>query len=212
LKKRRVRTNNETLWFISYSDLITAILAVLVLMMSFSKIDIEKVDHANRLMKDDKLITLAMLKNEYSKMIEEKKLQEIVNVSLKGDGLTINMSSSVQFDTDSSLLNIQGMKRLEPILKKIINDSERRHISIIGHTDSTGTAKRNWELSSQRAYAVLIYLLKNKINDKHVQIIAHASNLPMIEPKNLQRQERKLAQAINRRVGIIIGKSIAHNK
>lgn len=205
--KRRHRSSNETLWFVSYSDLITAILAVLILIMSFSKIDIEKVDHANRLMTDDSLITLSELKKEYQKVIKNNKLHKMVTVSLSGDGLSINTSSTIQFDSDSSILNKNSMRTLKPILDKIITDSNYREVSIIGHTDDTGTSKRNWELSSQRAYGTMMYLIKNGLNHSHAQIISHASNKPINDVTKLLPRDIKNARSENRRVSIVIGRS-----
>ena len=203
-----VKPQNETLWFVSYSDLITAILAVLIMIMSFSKIDIEKVDHVNRLMKGDKLSTLFILKNEYLKLIKNKNLEKLVSIKLDDDGLSINTSSSVQFSIDSYKLDKNGIKLLEPIFNKIIEDSKYRNIYIVGHTDDSGTIKRNWELSSLRAYSVLEYLLKKNINYKYVTIKAHASNNPLknILP-TMSNLDKKIARSINRRVTIIIGRS-----
>jgi len=206
--KRRQGSLNETLWFVSYSDLITAILAVLILIMSFSKIDIEKVDHANRLMKNDKLVTLSELKKEYTKLINKYNLSDTVNVTLSEDGLSINTSSTIQFDSNSAkLIEKNGMALLKPILEKIVSDSKYREVSIIGHTDDTGTNEWNWKLSSQRAYNTMMYLMKIGLKDKHSKIISYASNKPYKNIDKLSGNEKKIARASNRRVEIVIGRS-----
>lgn len=207
MKIRRNRSSDETLWFISYSDLITAILAVLILLMSFSKVDIEKVDHANRLMKDEKMVTLSMLKSQYEQLIQERSLDKKVNLVLDDEGLLVNMSSSVQFKSDSAVLNRSGIEELQPIMDKIVEDSKLRQISIIGHTDDTGTVQRNWELSSQRAFSVLMYLVDHGLSHQHAHIIAHASNHPLIPLENLSKEQLDNARAMNRRVTIVIGRS-----
>lgn len=208
MKKRRVIGQNETLWFVSYSDLITAILAVLVLMMSFSKIDIEKVDHANRLMKDDKLVTLSALKVEYEKLIISQNLQKLVSINLNEDGLSINTSSTVQFAINSAKLDKDGIKLLEPIMNKLIEDGKFREISIVGHTDDVGSNIRNWKLSSQRAYSVLLYLINKGLDSKYTKIVAHSSNKPLDNPNKYNTpNERKIARSKNRRVTIVIGSS-----
>jgi len=204
LKRRKVSAGDENLWLISYSDLITSILAVLVLIMSFSKIDIEKIDHANRLMKDDSLITLSELKKEYKEILKKNNLKKIVNIFLDEEGLHINMSATVQFDTNSAKLDKKGIDILQPVFQKIIKDSKQREIVIAGHTDDTGTPQRNWELSSERADAVMLYLMKKGLNYQHSKIVAYGSNQPYKIDQNITKLEQ---QKLDRRVSILIGRS-----
>jgi flagellar motor protein MotB len=205
-KSKRSISSDENLWLISYSDLITSILAVLVLVMSFSKIDIEKIDHANRLMKDDSMVTLATLTQQYEQLIEKKNLQKYVNVLLDEDGLRVNMASTVQFGVNSAVINQEKIQILKDIFDKIVKDSKQREIIIIGHTDNTGAPQRNWELSSQRANAVMLYLMKKGLDYKHAHIVAYASNKPW-EPKKEQSVSLKEKRAYDRRVTILIGRS-----
>jgi flagellar motor protein MotB len=208
--KRTRNSANETLWFVSYSDLITAILAVLVLVMSFSKIDIEKIDHANRLMKDDNLVTLTELKQQYEEIIKKNTLTSLVNVVLNDEGLEVIMNSSVQFDVGSSKLNEKGIQVLQPVMKKIVQTGKQREIIIIGHTDATGSSQRNWRLSSERANSVLLYLTKMGLNDKHAHLIAYAANNPLVKvDKNATDTKSKMLRSKNRRVTILIGRSHA---
>ena len=208
MRKRKIRSDgSEMLWFISFSDLITAILAVLVMAMSFSKLDIEKFDHANRLMKDDALVTLPILEKEYDKLIKEHKLEDLVKILRDNRGLVINTSSTVQFKSGSSVLDEKGIKTLEPLLNKIVNDSQGRVIKIIGHTDDSGSLENNWELSSKRAYSVLIYLIHKGLKQEHTEVIAHAFNNPLVKVKGLSGEALSKARNQNRRVTIIIGRS-----
>jgi len=206
-KQRRIDLNqDEGLWLISYSDLITSILAVLVLIMSFSKIDIEKIDHANRLLKDESLVTLDTLQKQINQIINENNLSKYVHTILNPDGLYIEMSSTLQFKTNSAKLDTQGIKKLQPILDQIVKISQKREIIISGHTDETGNAKHNWTLSAKRANSVMFYLMDRGLDYNHTHIVAYASNKPYKTDKNLTIEERR---ALNRRVSIIIGRS--HN-
>ncbi len=203
-KYRYTSNGSENLWLISYSDLITSILAVLVLVMSFSKIDIEKIDHANRLMRDDSLVTLATLKKQYQALIEKNDLQKYVDVALDEEGLHINMASMVQFDVNSAKINKKNIKVLQSVFRKIVQDSKKREIIVIGHTDATGTPRRNWELSSQRANAVMLYLMEQGLDYRHAHIVAYGSNKPLKKQKGFTKQQQR---ARNRRVTILIGRS-----
>jgi chemotaxis protein MotB len=201
--KRKIEiSQDEGLWLISYSDLISSILAVLVLVTSFSKIDIDKVDHANRLLKDKSLMTLDEIKKNINQIIKENNLTKYVHTTLNPDGLYIEMSSTLQFKTNSAKLDEEGVKRLEPVLKKIIKLSKKREIIISGHTDDTGDPKHNWELSAKRANSVMFYLMDKGLDYKHTHIVAFASNRPYKTDKNLSLETKR---ALNRRVSIIIG-------
>ena len=204
MKKTRLKPQDEGLWLISYSDLITSILAVLVLVMSFSKIDIEKIDHANRLLNDKKLVTLDTLKKEFHKIIDENNLSNVIKLKIDDNGLNVIMSSAFQFKVNSAKLNEKALKKLEPVFNKVIEVSKKREIVIAGFTDDTGTPQRNWELSSQRAYTLMIYLMKKGLNYKFAHISAFASNKPLKVDKNLTISAQR---ALNRRVSIIIGKT-----
>jgi len=195
---------DEGLWLISYSDLITSILAVLVLVMSFSKIDLEKVDHANRLMKDKELVTLPTLQKDILQLIKSNNLDKFVNVKLDDDGLYIIMSSAVQFEVNSAKLNLEKIKKLDPLFKKIIDISKKREIIIAGHTDDTGTPQRNWELSSQRANSLMLYLMDKGLDYHYAHIAAYADTKPLKLDKNLTLDQQR---TLNRRVTVIIGRS-----
>ena len=211
MSRLRKQGQDEMLWFISYSDLITAILAVLVMVMSFSKIDIEKFDHANRLMKDDKLVTLPTLEKEYQKLLKINNLENLVSILRDDNGLIINMSSTVQFKVGSAELDKKGIELLTPLTDKIINDSKYRQIKIIGHTDDSGDVEKNWELSSERAYSVLIHLMEHGLDQTHAEIVAYAFNNPIVDTTGLDKKGLKEARSKNRRVTIIIGKSVNSN-
>jgi chemotaxis protein MotB len=201
--KRRIEiSQDEGLWLISYSDLISSILAVLVLVMSFSKIDIEKVDHANRLLKDKSLMTLDEIQKNINQIIKDNNLTKYVHTLLNPDGLYIEMSSTLQFKTNSAKLDKEGIKKLKPLLEKIVQLSKKREIIISGHTDNTGDPKYNWELSAQRANSVMFYLMDKGLDYKHTHIVAYAANRQYKTDKNLTLEERR---ALNRRVSIIIG-------
>ena len=135
MKKTHLKPQDEGLWLISYSDLITSILSVLVLVMSFSKIDIEKIDHANRLLNDKKLVTLDTLKKEFHKIIDDNNLSKVIKLKIDDNGLNVIMSSAFQFKVNSAKLNEKALKKLEPVFNKVIEVSKKREIVIAGFTD-----------------------------------------------------------------------------
>ena len=69
--KQNNSSKNQDLWITSYADLISAIFAVMVLFVSFSKIDIEKFDMIQRLMVEKK-------KQEFDNFKTLENIQQII--------------------------------------------------------------------------------------------------------------------------------------
>jgi len=92
-------------------------------------------------------------------------------ISAKVDANTgdIVLDSTLMFETNSSDLKPEGLtqlNRLIPVYLGVLMHPDYRdyvaEIIIEGHTDSTGTYKRNLELSQERALGVAMYCLDMK--------------------------------------------------
>jgi len=213
LKMRKYKTNckNQELWITSYADLVSAILAVLVLMISFSKIDIEKYDMIQRLMvekkeqKFDNFSTLQEIKEKLDAIATQNSIEDKVNVELNSKGLIISFDSAAQFDSAKYTLKEDGISNMLPIFNEIVNQSTYRYVDIVGYTDDIpGLRMTNWQLSALRALAIQKKLEEFGLNNKNVRLIANAENEPMVEYKDKVGEDLKKARAKNRRVSIII--------
>lgn len=212
MKKAKAKSSNQDLWLTSYADLITAIFSVMVLFVSFSKIDIEKYDMIQRLMIENEkkeyenFSTLAQIKDKITKIAEKNHLEKILSVKLSKDGLSINFSSTVQFKSGSHKLLESNIQVMKPVFDEIIKQSSYRYIDISGHTDhDRGIKVSNWELSALRALSIQRYLEKNGLNTKNVRLLANAENKPLVEYENKTAKELEIAKEANRRVSITIG-------
>ncbi|OCL81781.1 MULTISPECIES: OmpA/MotB family protein [Arcobacteraceae] len=216
MKKRRFSSNkNQDLWITSYADLISAIFAVMILFVSFSKIDIEKYDMVQRLMIEkkkqefDEFKTLAQIEKTINEITEEHKLEKYINIKMDNKGLIISFDSAAQFKSASYTLIKDKILLMRPILSEIVLQSQYRYIDIEGHTDNVpGTKVSNWELSALRALAIQKYLQKLGLNNKNVRLIANAENKPLENYKStINSSIDKKARELNRRVSIIIGEA-----
>ncbi|MGO4840809.1 YMGG-like glycine zipper-containing protein, partial [Rhizobiaceae sp. 2RAB30] len=73
-----------------------------------------------------------------------------VSVTRSGDQIILNMPSNITFATDQD----QVMPGFYPTLNSValvINKFNRTIVDVYGHTDSTGGANHNFELSQRRA-------------------------------------------------------------
>jgi len=100
-----------------------------------------------------------LLKDEYSTnepFLKNIPLQTIAigkNVILK----------NIFFETDKYTLKKASEIELKKLLS-FLNENPKIHIAIHGHTDNTGSAEYNYELSNQRAKAVYYFLIEHDID------------------------------------------------
>lgn len=80
-----------------------------------------------------------------------------VSVTRVGDNITLNMPGNITFATDSADLN-SGFYDVLNSVAKVVNEFEQTVIEVAGHTDSTGSAAYNQQLSERRAASVAAYL------------------------------------------------------
>mgnify|MGYP000101960427 CR=1 FL=1 len=120
-----------------------------------------------------------------------------VNVVNNGDSLTVSMPQDILFATNSANLrgDLQGDLRT---LANSLNQYPNSTVDIIGHTDNTGEASYNQDLSSRRATSVASVLRNSGVSGNRIRAFGRGENEPAAT--NLTAEGR----AQNRRVDIII--------
>ncbi|WP_226554263.1 OmpA family protein [Celeribacter naphthalenivorans] len=119
---------------------------------------------------------------------------KIVNT---GSQLIVTMPQDILFATDSAVV----VPSLQTDLRKLaynLQDYPNTTVQIIGHTDSTGSAGYNQELSTRRASAVSTILTANGVAPGRVRAYGRGEDQPIAT--NLTPE----GKAQNRRVEIII--------
>ena len=113
------------------------------------------------------------------------------------DVLVVSMTSDTGFDVNSATIK-QGFQPTMLKISKIVNQYGKTHLTIVGHTDSTGTAAYNQRLSERRAQSVEDYLLRKKVAPQRLAAMGKGESAPRAD--NSTAAGRKL----NRRVDIVI--------
>lgn len=201
----------EDQWVVSYADMISAILAVLLLMFSFTKIDLNKIDALHQINSTKKPIeTLQDLSTEINKAANEHGLENELKVILDEDGLALHFQNVAWFDSGKHKINEASLSSFNPIFDVVKKASNTRRIDIEGHTDDVlgvnSSQDTNWRLSSERSLALLSYLMKLGFSSETVRLVAYADKKPFKNIEHLEGTELERARSQNRRVTIYIGK------
>ena len=102
-----------------------------------------------------------------------------------------DFAKAIYFDTGKSTLRAESNATLEAI-KGIMNEYSTAKFAIEGHTDSTGNAAKNLQLSKDRAAAVKTWLTSNGINASRLTSEGYGQDKPVADNKtNAGRQQNR---------------------
>ena len=128
-----------------------------------------------------------------------------VKITQDERGLVISLASDSFFNPASAQVNIEQTRSILVRLAALLNSSEigGRKVRIEGHTDSvdvdpSGPWQDNWQLSSERARAVLKYLVNFGVDEKRFQIAGFGDTMPVAGNDTAE------GRAYNRRVDIVV--------
>ncbi|MEN6138026.1 OmpA family protein, partial [Bordetella pertussis] len=96
-------------------------------------------------------------------------------VEMPDGSLKVNIPSNVSFDTDKSQLKPALLPVLDSVARALNQHPELR-TKVVGHTDSTGSAAHNQQLSVNRARAVTSYLGKQGVAQGRMTAEGRAAN------------------------------------
>ncbi|GJM36173.1 MAG: cell envelope biogenesis protein OmpA [Saprospiraceae bacterium] len=157
--------------------------------------------------KDQKINELkAALQKKEGKMAE---LRQSVNEVLTGfsnedlsiterDGkLYLSLSQNLLFNKGSDEIDWQGRRALAQVAE-VLKRNQDIDVTVEGHTDTDGTADRNWDLSVMRATTVVKVLTNNGVSPSRVTAAGRGFYAPIAPNNNVQ------GKALNRRTEIIL--------
>lgn len=121
------------------------------------------------------------------------------NVGLVNTGsqLVVTMPQDILFATDSASLTGALQGDLYTVARSI-NNYPNTTVNVVGHTDNTGSAAYNMDLSQRRAQAVSSVLINAGVSASRLNVIGRGEDQPVAD--NLTAAGR----AQNRRVEIVI--------
>lgn len=204
-------------YLITYSDLITLLLGLFIILYAISNIDARKYEkmitaisnvfgHEGKVVGlEDKIINLELpsnnLKIELAKIIREYKYDNYVKLEENERGITIHIMDEILFPSGSAELtksSLLVLKNIASVIRELPND-----IRIEGHTDNVPISKpnypSNWHLSVARALNTAYYLINNEsLPSDKVSIVGYS------EYKPIASNETEEGRSMNRRVDLVI--------
>jgi len=203
-------------YLITYSDLITLLLGLFIILYAVSNIDsgkyknvvaamgsyfgtnvvIPKMSASQILVKPKE-----KLSEELSKMIIDNNYSNSIQLEETERGITVHILDDILFPPGKADINESSklvLKKLAKVLSTIPND-----IRIEGHTDNvpifTERYPSNWHLSVDRALSTAYYLIKQEnISPDKVSIVGYSEYRPIASNNNPE------SRAKNRRVDLVI--------
>ncbi|NUN69082.1 MAG: OmpA family protein [Bacteroidetes bacterium] len=219
-RRRHSEAHGQERWLLTYSDLITLLLGLFVILYAMSKIDTKKytqwvaafggvfgssqvdmkqgigekglVDGMNEQIRVRQMIKEALELNGRS---------DAITVSMDERGVTIHIQEELLFPSGGAELKNSSLVTLDSlahVFKRLPND-----IRIEGHTDNipinTPRFPSNWHLSVTRAMNTGYYLIGNhRMDPDKIAVVGYGDQRPL-GPNDTER-----GRGVNRRVDIVI--------
>jgi outer membrane protein OmpA-like peptidoglycan-associated protein len=103
-----------------------------------------------------------------------------VSVTRMGDNITLNMPGNITFKSGSSELDPSFYKVLNSV-NLVVKKYNKTVVEVAGHTDSTGAAEQNQQLSERRANSVAQYLQSQGLATNRVVTVGAGETRPVAD-------------------------------
>ncbi len=154
-----------------------------------------QVNELNNLLQE-KDQALLSLRNKVNQALTNFSSSDL-SVSQRNGKIYVSLSQGLLFKTGSDQIDWKGKKAIQQ-LAGALNTSKDVNIMVEGHTDSSGSAAKNWDLSVRRATSVVKVLTGAGVDPKRVIAAGRSLYLPVAS------NSTSAGKAQNRRTEIIL--------
>lgn len=197
----------EEAWLLTYLDVITLLLVMMIVMLTFTEPSNTPSQTAGRSNAFLAAMSEAKSKNPTgaseatAKDLGLDNLGDGIDVSVQEGVVSFRISSEILFDSGESDLKPKGKIVVNKLIK-VFNKAPNHQIVIEGHTDNvpirSAQYPSNWELSSARASSVVRHLESQGVQSKRMRAVGYADTRPV------QSNLTGIGRATNRRVEIVM--------
>lgn len=219
-KKPRKSLAGAPLWMITFSDMVTLLLTFFVLLLSMATLDQVKFSQASDSLAGafgvlesseqtdvapPQIASYSPVDDDFTARVYRRLRSKVHELKLDREIELVRERGAVVLRVDEAILFATGQATLHPdaapILQRVA-DLVRPlplNMKIEGHTDDVGDDLFNWELSVDRAVAVLRFIAGNRLLPlDRVAATGYGSHKPLF-PNNSARE-----RALNRRVEFVL--------
>ena len=107
-----------------------------------------------------------------------------IQITNAGDYLVVTMPQDILFDVDSTFVR-SGLRSDLAALADNLQRYPNSTVEVVGHTDNTGAASYNQDLSERRAAAVRAVLLDNGVRSSRVRAFGRGEDSPIATNQTL---------------------------
>jgi chemotaxis protein MotB len=195
-------------WLVAYSDMMTLLFGLFVLLYSMSTVDQEKFENFKK-------ESAASFGAEYQNPVEDlnkniakqfKELSKTGAVSIKETptGIEINIGGELLFASAQADFTDGGLNIVNQFAEAVKKAPGKFLIRVEGHSDdmpiTTDKYPSNWELSSARATHVVRQLIAKGFDATKLEAIGYADTRPIAPNRTPAGDPIGINQAKNRRV------------
>ena len=133
----------------------------------------------------------------YRQAAEIKQTVPGATVERQGEGILVKFDSGILFDVNKTALKSAAQSNLTNLATSLTNNPQT-NILIVGHTDNTGSASLNQDLSVRRAESVKAYIASHGVGSGRLTTQGKGFNEPIAD------NATESGRTQNRRVEIVI--------
>ncbi len=200
-------------WLIPYSDLLTLLLALFIVLFASSSLDKAKVSQmeyvfaaAFNTLSADQMSGSVL---NFLEDVKDLKLGDNVGLGSDPNGAVLDIAGLFLFDDGSAVIKPDGIVALRKIAALLNSNKYKRYrIVVEGHTDNrdfhNDVYPSNWELSSARAGAVVRELISMGIEEVRLKAVGMADVSPKYPNMDAYGEIIPQNQKLNNRLEIKI--------
>jgi chemotaxis protein MotB len=202
---------SEELWLMSFSDMSLVLLCFFVLLVTMMEMKRRDFDNLQKGFDPDEVTetiddaAFNSTARKISDVIKKKKIDKLAKVYVRPTGVYIEFKESIMFQPAKSIFAKEKGDLVDKVLRAVAKLGGGYHIVVEGHSDDQPYGKsynENWELSSERAIAILRKLTKMGVKEGRISMSAYAHTRPKIDYVGLSGKALIDARKENRRVGV----------
>jgi chemotaxis protein MotB len=202
-------------WLLTYSDMITLLLAFFAMLIAASQTDIALWEQMKQGMRSDvagkeKVETpLAEIKIDLDSLLLEERNQGLVGIVLDKNGIVLSFNSSSLYNSGEAILLPSGERIITKVTQALnVLGYYQFRVDVEGHTDNvpinTPRFPSNWELSVARASEVVKFFIREGVDADRLKASGYADTKPVLPHVDEFGRDIVENRAANRRIVIRI--------